>query len=256
MVAELERKGLSPQTIRYAHAVLSAALGQAVRWRMIQANPCRDVEMPKRRQREMTALTPAECGKLREALVSDRLEALFLLLLGTGLRPGEAFALRWDALNLDAGWLRVERTLGRKGKGQPWSFDEPKTPKSRRTVTLPPSVTRALLAHRAAQAEERLKAGSEYADLGLVFATPFGQPLDERNVVNRHFKPALARAGLPGAIRLYDCRHTAATLMLAGGAAIRAVADRLGHSSAKMTLDVYAHALEPQPLRGTPNVAA
>lgn len=70
--------------------------------------------------------------------------------------------------------------------------------------------------------------------------------LDERNVVNRHFKPALERAKLPETIRLYDLRHTAATLMLAGGAAIRAVADRLGHSSAKMTLDVYAHAREPQ----------
>ena len=72
MVADLERKGLSPQTIRYAHAVLSAALGQAVRWRLIQANPCRDVELPKRRPREMAALTPAQCGKLREKLVGNR----------------------------------------------------------------------------------------------------------------------------------------------------------------------------------------
>ena len=246
MIGDLERKGLSPQTIRYAHAVLSAALGQAVRWRLIQANPCRDVELPKRRPREMAALTPAQCGKLREKLVGDRLEALFLRLLGTGLRPGEALALRWEDVNLDAGWLRVERTLGRKAKGVPWSFDEPKTPKSRRTVTLPPSVTRALLAHRARQAEDRLQAGAAYGDLGLVFATPFGQPLDERNVVNRHFKPALVWAELPGAVRLYDLRHTAATLMLAGGAQVRAVADRLGHASAKMTLDVYAHTLEPQ----------
>src|SRR3990172_701520 len=68
MIGDLEPKGLSPQTIRYAHAVLSAALGQAVRWRLIQANPCRDVELPKRRPREMAALTPAQCGKLREKL--------------------------------------------------------------------------------------------------------------------------------------------------------------------------------------------
>lgn len=238
---------LSPQTIRYAHAVLSAALSQAVRWRLLAANPTRDVEMPRRStKRPMRALTPEECGKFREAATGHRLEAFFLLLLGTGLRPGEALALRWADVDLDAGSLRVERSLGRRTKGTPLPFDDPKTATSRRAVPLPPSVTRAIRAHRAAQAEERLRAGSAYADLDLVFATHFGQPLDERNVVNRSFKPLLERAELPKAVRLYDLRHTAATLMLASGASPRTVAERLGHASAKMTLDVYAHGLQPQ----------
>ena len=221
MVAELERKRLSPQTIRYAHAVLSAALGQAVRWRMIASNPARDVELPKRRAREMRFLTAEECGRLRQALEGDRLEALFLLLLGTGMRPGEALALRWQSVDLSAGWVRIERSLGRKVKGDPWRFEEPKTAKGRRTLGLPPSVTQALGAHRTAQSEERLKAGSAYVDLGLAFGDPLGGPLHERNVVNRHFKPALTRAKLKE-VRLYDLRHTAATLMLAGGAQVRA----------------------------------
>ena len=101
-------------------------------------------------------------------------------------------------------------------------------------------------AHRAAQAQEKLKAGSAYTDLDLVFATLLGQPLDERNMVQRSFKPLLAKAELPKTVRLYDLRHTAATLMLASGASPRTVAERLGHASAKMTLDVYAHVLQPQ----------
>jgi integrase len=175
-----------------------------------------------------------------------RLEALFLLLIDTGLRPGEALALGWSDLDLDASWLRVERGLGRRRMGEPWRFEAPKTSGSRRTVPLPATIIRALRAHRAGQAEERLAAGSSYADLDLAFATPLGGPLDGRNVVNRHFKPMLLRAGLPATVRLYDLRHSAATHMLAGGASVRAVADRLGHASAKMTLDVYAHALPAQ----------
>ncbi len=239
---------LSPQTIRYANAVLSAALGQAVRWRLIPANPTRDVELPRRAStRTMRALAPEECAAFLRAATGHRLEALLVLLIGTGLRPGEALGLRWNDLDLDRGTLRVERTLGRRQKGEAWRFEEPKTAGSRRTMPLPASVTRALVAHRKAQAAERLQAGATYlSDLDLVFATSIGAPLDERKVVNRVFKPLLATAELPETVRLYDLRHTAATLMLASGAQVRTVADRLGHASAKMTLDVYAHVLQPQ----------
>jgi integrase len=283
MENELEGRGLSAQTIRYAHAVLSAAMGQAVRWRLIQHNPCRDVEMPKRQQKEMRALTSEECGRLREAARGTRLEALWLLLLGTGMRPGEALGLRWDDLDLAKGQLRVRHSLVRTrghaagtaagrldaadartgGPGtdpgrasadsvggavanaaaarRTWRLEEPKTAKSKRTIPLPPTVTRGLEAHKATQAEERLGLGSAYEAHGFVFATPFGQPLEQRNLVQRHFKPLLKNAELDSGIRLYDLRHTAATLMLASGAQVRGVADRMGHSSAKMTLDVYAH---------------
>lgn len=97
--------------------------------------------------------------------------------------------------------------------------------------------------HRARQAEERLGVGSEYnGKLDLVFANRRGEPLDHRSVVRRHFKPLVAAAGL-APLRPYDLRHTCATLLLAGGEHPKVVAERLGHSSTVLTMDVYSHVL-------------
>jgi integrase len=240
-----DREPLAPQTVRYAHAILSGALEQAVRWQMLAANPARRVELPKNRRREMQALTPAQAAKLREVLAGTRYEALFLLLLGTGLRPGEALALQWGDLDLEAGRATVQRTLPRRKQREALAFEDPKTARSRRVVPLPPTVVQALRRHRAHQAEERIALGAEWSDHGLLFTTELGEPANYRNLVRRHFKKALERAELPLTLRLYDLRHSFASLAMAAGAHVKAIADRLGHSSTKMTLDVYSHVLEP-----------
>jgi len=90
--------------------------------------------------------------------------------------------------------------------------------------------------------QERLGVGPVYQDIGLVFAARNGAPLAVNNIAGRHLQPLLANLGLPS-IRLYDLRHTHVTLMLAAGVPVHEVAARVGHASAKMTLDVYAHAL-------------
>lgn len=131
--------------------------------------------------------------------------------------------------------------IWRKGGG--FYFSEPKTPKSRRTIPLPASVTRALIEHRRKQMETRLKAGSDYQNNDLVFATGAGTPIMLRNLVRRHFKPALTRAGLPASIRFYDLRHTCETLLLAAGENPKVVSERLGHASVVLTLDTYSHVL-------------
>ena len=102
---------------------------------------------------------------------------------------------------------------------------------------------RALSEHRQRQAEERLKAGAAYQSLNLVFATGEGQPLIRLKVVQKHFKPILKRAKLPETLRLYDLRHTCATLLLAANENPKVVSERLGHSSITLTMDVYSHVL-------------
>jgi integrase len=184
--------------------------------------------------------------KFRDAIAGTRFEALFVVLLGTGLRPGEALALQWRDLDPEAGRLAVRRTLPRRRQSDPVAFEDPKTARSRRTVPLSATVVQTLKRHRATQAAERLQAGVLYrADLDRVFANELGEPVNYRNLDRRHFKTALERAGLPKTIRLYDLRHSFASLAMSAGAHVKAISDRLGHASTKMTLDVYSHVQEP-----------
>ena len=149
--------------------------------------------------------------------------------------------LQWKDINLDDGMIHISRSLVRN-KSE-WRFDEPKTAKSRRTVKLAPTVVKSLRAHRSKQAAERLRAGIRYQDYDLVFATDTGQPLESRNLIKRHFKPVLKQAGLRETIRLYDLRHTCATLLLAAGEHPKIVSEMLGHASIQLTLDTYSHVL-------------
>ena len=236
----------SSRTVEIAMATLRRALNQAVRWRLLVRNPANDVELPKKVSREMPALTTEQVEKLRAELRGSKHALFFDLLLATGMRPGEALALRWRDLK-DAGTLTVARALtwdvGPNGKRRR-VFLEPKTAKSRRTIPLPASIIRDLAAHRAAQAEHAMKMGEIYdREAGLVFADEVGAPLDGLNLVRRHFRPAVARAKLDPRLRVYDLRHVHATLLLAAGVSVKVVSERLGHASAAMTLDVYAHVL-------------
>ncbi len=138
--------------------------------------------------------------------------------------------------------IRIQRTLVRDENNE-WRLAEPKTSHSRRSIVVPASTMDRLRRHRAEQAEERLRKGSGYtSELNLVFANGGGDPLDYRVVVQRHFKPIVKTAGLQP-LRPYDLRHTCATLLLAGGEHPKVVAERLGHSSTVMTMDVYSHVL-------------
>jgi len=124
-----------------------------------------------------------------------------------------------------------------------WYFTEPKTRRSRRSVPLSAGLVAQLREYRRGQAELQLKAGKEWHDLGLIFTTDTGGPLQIRNVVNRHFKPALVSAEIPAIVRLYDLRHTCASLLLQAGVHPKIVSERLGHASVTLTLDVYSHVL-------------
>ncbi len=242
LYARMTAKGLSPRTVRYAHSILRSALGQAVRWRMISVNAADLVELPARQRKEMRALTPDESSQFLDAIRGDRWEVLWELLLVTGLRPGEALGLKWADIDWDGRRLRIQRTL-RRNDANKWSFGEPKTDRSRRSVVVPVSTMESLRSHRARQAEARLRRGGDYnASLDLVFATHDGHPVDYRVQVRRHFRPLVKAAGLDP-LRPYDLRHTCATLLLASGEHPKVVAERLGHSSTVMTMDVYSHVL-------------
>jgi integrase len=251
----------SPRTVRIALGVLRRALKQAVRWRFLARNVADDVELPKRASREMPALTPAQVAKFREHASGSTHAVLFDLLLATGMRPGEALAVRWQDLDARAGAIAVLRALTWETRPNERPrraavFLEPKA-HSRRTIPLPPSVIRDLAAHRAAQAERAMKLGAVYdRDADLIFANEIGRPLDERNLLQRHFRPIVIAAKLDPKLRLYDLRHVHASLLLAGGESVKVVSERLGHASAAMTLDVYSHVLPGLQERATKRIEA
>jgi integrase len=234
---DLLAKGLAPRTVQYAHAVLHRALDQAVRWNLIVRNPTDAVDAPRPQRKEIAVLNAEQAQRFLDAAKGDRLHALYVLALMTGMRQGELLGLRWQDVDLGAGSVSVRRTLVRTSQG--WSWAEPKTAKGRRTVALPAIAVEALRQHRIKQLEERLRAGSIWDDHDLVFPNHTGKPLERQNVVKRSFRPLLNRAGLP-ANRL---RHSAATLLLLLGEHPKVVQERLGHSTIGVTMDTYSHVL-------------
>jgi integrase len=126
-----------------------------------------------------------------------------------------------------------------------WKLTEPKTKGSRRVVTPPPATIQAIAAHRGKQEVEKIAGGNSYQDQGLVFAGQRGCALNLANLTTRHFRPLLKAAGLPR-VTVYSLRHMHATHLLSAGVPLKVVSERLGHASATMTLEIYAHVLAGQ----------
>ncbi|MDQ3816086.1 MAG: site-specific integrase [Acidobacteriota bacterium] len=165
---------------------------------------------------------------------------IFEFALTTGMRPEEYLAVQWSDLDMASGAVQIRRALVRHKKS--WSFEEPKTARSRRTVFLPTPLLRRLAAHRREQAAVRLKLGAEWQAHDLVFCSAEGTPHSIPNLTYRYFRPILTKAKLPR-IRLYDLRHTCATLLLMAEENPKVVSERLGHSTIVLTLDTYSHVL-------------
>lgn len=165
---------------------------------------------------------------------------IFEFALLTGMRPEEYPALQWSDVDFERGTAQVRRALVRHNKS--WSFEEPKTARSRRTVYLPAPLLQRLFAHKRRQAEARLKLGAAWQALDLIFCSEEGTPLSIPNITYRYFRPILTKANLPR-IRLYDLRHSCATLLLIAEENPKVVSERLGHSTIILTLNTYSHVL-------------
>ncbi len=230
--------GLAAATVRQIHAIIRRALAVAVKWQLVTQNVATLVDPPSVPRIEVEPLTSTEAQKLLQAALGGRNEARWIVGLALGLRQGEVLGLWWDDIDLDAGTLRVRRALQRQ-RAKGLVFTEPKTARSRRTVSLPAPLVDALRAHRSRQLQERLLAGSMWKGVDCVFTTECGAPIDPRNDY-RMFKELLVQAGLRE-VRLHDLRHTAASLLLLQGVAPRVVMEVLGHSQISLTMNTYSH---------------
>ena len=245
---EMQAQGLSARVVRHTHSALHNALKQAVKWGLLVRNPSDQVELPRVPHKERRVLSLDEA--VRFIKFADRLPhgLLFEFALLSGMRPEEYLALKWSDIDFEQGTATIQRALVRHKKE--WSFDKPKTPRSCRNVPLPSLLLHKLIEHKRRQNEERLKAGSQWQVIGLVFCSETGTPLSIPNLTYRYFRPMLEKAKLPQ-IRLYDLRHSCATLLLMAEENPKVVSERLGHSTVLLTLDTYSHVLPTMQRKAT-----
>jgi len=243
MFAKKRESGLSARTVRYLYSLMSQVLRYAVRQGVLNRNVAQNTEPPKMEHRELDTIRPEQINTFLDAARETPHYALFYLLLHTGLRRGEALALKWK--NVDMGlaslgvqaYLSVTRSLS-KVAGKTY-IREPKTSSGRRRVALPPSLTLVLQQHRLKQQELFALLGKTFTDEDYVFCHHDGTPLDP-STVSHSFSHALRKAGLLP-MPLHGLRHSHATLLLQAGTHPRVVMERLGHSSIRVTLDTYSH---------------
>ena len=232
---------LAPRSVAYLRAVLRQALGQAERWGLVTRNAARLAEPPRVPRCEVHPLSQKEVQRFLAAIKGDRLEAVYLVALGAGLRQGEILGLAWTDIDVERATLIVRHSLQRvHGRLE---LGEPKSATSHRIVALPQIVLGAIRVHRTRQRQERLLAGSRWHDdtRGLVFTSTIGTPMDGI-AVTRRFQALLAGASLPHQ-RFHDLRHACASLLLAQGVAPRVVMETLGHSQISLTLNTYSHVI-------------
>jgi integrase len=232
--------GLSARSVVYHHRILSNALDYAVKMGLVVRNVGKVVEPPRVARVTMQTLSAEEVGRFLDVARDTDYYVYFATLLYTGLRRGELLALRWRNLDLGNGRLSVVETAYRLGNGE-YRIKEPKTPQSRRSVILPPSLVELFRVYRFDQELLRIQLGIGLNADDFVFIRPDGSPINP-NAATLAFRRIISRAGLKG-IRIHDLRHTHASLMLKAGIHPKVVSERLGHANIGITLDLYSHVL-------------
>lgn len=227
-------KALSARTVRLTHAALSQALTQAVRWGYISHNPAADASIPSHKPKEKPVLTASERERFLTACRDSFYGVFYRTLLDTGLRPGEACALRWSDIDFVRGTISVQRAVTR-GKDGEAIIAEPKTAKSRRTVPMLGGLREALLAHLDKQRSVN------YDEAGVVFTNTSGVMLRPWTFSTGDLDRTLEQAGVTKEVTLYGLRHTFATLHVAAGTPLKVVSDVLGHATIQQTANTYMH---------------
>jgi len=235
-----EARPLSAKTVQNIAGVVSSTFRHAVKWGLVTSNPVSRSEPPVPKKRRGMALTPAQQRLLLGSATEPWCLATFLeVCAGTGARRGEVLALRWS--DVRDGRAVIARSLTQTKAGL--EFKGTKTEDSFRLVSLAPSTIIALDAHRRRQDEFRQQFGPDYRDvLDLIFANPDGTPL-KPDSVSASVSALCRRLKLPEGVNLHTLRHTHGSHLLAAGMEITAVSERLGHSSVRVTADIYSHAI-------------
>lgn len=249
-IGSVSRRPLSPNTINGLRRLLSTALRDAAKRGLIASNPVPLTRGPKATKPRIDPPSAEQVARILAAIEAApragdaRLSALYRILAGTGLRIGEALGLTWGHVELegDLPLIRIRRKLDDER-----GLSAPKTPNSIRDLPIGAELVEALRDHQARQAIEA-QGPRWVGELGLVFPSNIGTPLDPRNA-NKTLERALASSGVAAERRAagfdpmthHDFRHFFATSKVAAGVGVGLLSRYLGHASVSTTLDLYYH---------------
>jgi integrase len=230
----LEQNGVSAIMRKKVGTTLSTALTYAVLpLRLIPFNPAVGIKKPRVEGEEVQVLDPEQVVRFLDAARMDRLYAYYAFAIDSGAGPGECFALEWTDINFETGMVSIVRSL--EDLAGHLRIKAPKRATRKRHIRLSPHTIAILHEHRKQALADGFAASP-------VFHDTQGKYLRNGNVTKRSFKLLLRTAELPE-LRLYDLRHTCATLLLLAGVPAKVVSERLGHASVTITLNTYSHIL-------------
>ena len=236
------QRKLASHTVRHYHRLLSCILGDAVKWQYIPYNPCGRVAPPRAESSDIEYLDDRQAKELMALLQKEPsiyCRAISLLLL-TGLRRGELLGLEWQDIDFNAKTMHIVRTsqyLPSRG-----IFTEtPKTKSSKRLVIISDQVLDILRGQLLWQHLQAKRLPDRWMDSGRVITSEDGSPMHPDRLT-RWFGKFIRRTDLPQ-IHVHSLRHTYATLCIANGVPITAVAAQLGHANVAITATIYAHAI-------------
>lgn len=240
---------LQGSSARHYHSLLSSALGRAVKWQLIESNPCSRVSPPKAEEPDIEFLDEKGIAALMECLPDAPVQysVITQLALFTGARRGELCALRWSDIDFESGLLSISRTLV-EISGYGLIFNEPKTRKSKRIIKLSRNTVQLLADYKKWQTAERFRIGSKWqthieimgvdVDNDLLFTRWDGLPL-RPGAVTSWFSRFLQTHNLKH-VRFHSLRHSNAALLIAAHVPVTTVAGRLGHAQVSTTTNIYA----------------
>lgn len=238
MEAAVLASGLSANTAHHVHVVLRKALKDAMRSGLVHRNVCDAVQAPSPGRYEVHLPNPEDVQRMLEAAWKTEYGAVFHFIAFTGVRRGEAVALKWENVDLDRRVVSITATAqALRGKGT--VVDSTKSAAGRRAIDLDANTVDMLREHQGKQLLRKIELEGVYEENGLVFPGPRGRILSPP-VLTRNFEKIAQRVGVAG-VRLHDLRHHHAAGLVRAGVHQLVVQKRLGHGSAAFTMQVYGH---------------
>ena len=245
-----EKSGISSSTVRGCRRYFSMCLDCAIKAGLLEKNVVKLTDSPKLIKKEIITLSPENIKLLIENAknisnnfyINTMFPMLLELAISTGMRQGELLGLKWDDIDFTEKCIYVRRSLTFV-IGKKFIFQEPKTLTSRRRILLTEKAVSLLIIYKEWQDNYALELGNSFEKMDLVFPGVFGQPIYASNLIKRYFRPLVKISNISEDFTFHSLRHTHATLLLKQGVNPKIVQERLGHSSIKMTMDIYSHVL-------------